>query len=144
MFVDLPIVIGTVPLRSRPPHYRALGLPSQPQIHFYPAAPPYSEADTDDALPVEREKYVLPPESAMNMAILLQRVLTFLLLQLNVTTMCYGTQLRTETAKHLLISGHVGGALLPFSNSMIRSHLATSTSIMLNEIYPSQLKHFSN
>ncbi|XP_075536219.1 arrestin domain-containing protein 3-like isoform X2 [Dermacentor variabilis] len=53
LFVDLPIVIGTVPLRSRPPHYRALGLPSQPQIHFYPAAPPYSEADTDDALPVE-------------------------------------------------------------------------------------------
>ncbi|KAH6939864.1 hypothetical protein HPB50_021910 [Hyalomma asiaticum] len=53
LFVDLPIVIGTVPLRSRPPHYRTLGLPSQPQIHFYPAAPPYSEADTDDALPVE-------------------------------------------------------------------------------------------
>ncbi|XP_037563870.1 arrestin domain-containing protein 3 [Dermacentor silvarum] len=53
LFVDLPIVIGTVPLRSRPPHYRALGMPSQPQIHFYPAAPPYSEADTDDALPVE-------------------------------------------------------------------------------------------
>ncbi|XP_075750221.1 arrestin domain-containing protein 3 isoform X1 [Rhipicephalus microplus] len=53
LFVDLPIVIGTVPLRSRPPHYRTLGLPSQPQIHFYPAAPPYSEADTDDALPAE-------------------------------------------------------------------------------------------
>lgn len=53
LFVDLPIVIGTVPLRARPPHYRTVGLPSQPQIHFYPAAPPYSEADTDDPLPVE-------------------------------------------------------------------------------------------
>lgn len=64
LFVDLPIVIGTVPLRSRPPHYRTLGLPSQPQIHFYPAAPPYSEADTDDPLPVERKTPMITMEEA--------------------------------------------------------------------------------
>ncbi|XP_042144827.1 arrestin domain-containing protein 3 [Ixodes scapularis] len=51
--VDLPIVVGTVPLRSRPPHYRSVGALGRPRIHFYPPAPPYSEGDDDDMLPVE-------------------------------------------------------------------------------------------
>ncbi|CAN8005201.1 unnamed protein product [Ixodes hexagonus] len=51
--VDLPIVVGTVPLRSRPPHYRSMGALGRPRIHFYPPAPPYSEGDDDDTLPVE-------------------------------------------------------------------------------------------
>lgn len=54
--VDLPIVVGTVPLRSRPPHYRSVGALGRPRIHFYPPAPPYSEGDDDDMLPVERKR----------------------------------------------------------------------------------------
>ncbi|XP_013791439.1 arrestin domain-containing protein 3-like, partial [Limulus polyphemus] len=50
--VNLPIVIGTVPLRTRPPNYRTLlsALEAFPRINdlgltFYPVAPPYSEVD---------------------------------------------------------------------------------------------------
>lgn len=57
--VDLPVVIGTVPLRTRPPHYRNIN-PQLPEISgsnetrvtFYPPAPPYSEIDAPSA-PVE-------------------------------------------------------------------------------------------
>ncbi|XP_067119695.1 arrestin domain-containing protein 3-like [Centruroides vittatus] len=57
--VDLPVVIGTVPLRTRPPHYRNIS-PQLPEISgtnetrvtFYPPAPPYSEIDAPSA-PVE-------------------------------------------------------------------------------------------
>ncbi|XP_076373660.1 arrestin domain-containing protein 3-like isoform X2 [Tachypleus tridentatus] len=50
--VDLPVVIGTVPLRTQPPNYRTLqsnmeNLPrsNETRLTFYPPAPPYNEVD---------------------------------------------------------------------------------------------------
>ncbi|XP_022252035.1 arrestin domain-containing protein 3-like [Limulus polyphemus] len=50
--MDLPVVIGTVPLRTRPPNYRTLqsnmeNLPrtNEARLTFYPPAPPYSEVE---------------------------------------------------------------------------------------------------
>ncbi|XP_013779873.1 arrestin domain-containing protein 3-like isoform X1 [Limulus polyphemus] len=50
--VDLPVVIGTVPLRTRPSNYRALSSNvedlsrlNESRLEFYPPAPPYSELD---------------------------------------------------------------------------------------------------
>ncbi|KAG0437320.1 hypothetical protein HPB47_017494 [Ixodes persulcatus] len=68
--VDLPIVVGTVPLRSRPPHYRSVGALGRPRIHFYPPAPPTRKETTTTCCLWNRVQCSIVAESDLEKSII--------------------------------------------------------------------------